>query len=33
VLLGNPEELKSQYGAKSLEEVFVKVIKDAEGSE
>ena len=33
VLLGNPEELKSQYGAKSLEEVFVKVIKGAEGSE
>ena len=33
VLLGNPEELKTQYGAKSLEEVFVKVIKGAEGSE
>ena len=33
VLLGNPEELKNQYGAKSLEEVFVKVIKGAEGSQ
>lgn len=29
ILLGTPEELKSQYGADTLEEVFVKAVKGA----
>lgn len=33
ILSGTPEEMKAKYGARDLEEVFIKAVKEMEGSE
>ena len=33
ILTGTPDEMKARYGARDLEEVFIRAVKEREGSQ